>query len=215
MTVIDKKPDTFSSSPHSDLSSRPFQRSTDCSPFQNWDGERLGSETEKAVLFMSLVATLKIQPALDASLEAKAVKFLESVDPRTPKSADAFLRSLARNPDESITHFVQSFPVLITTPSKAITTATVEMLKTLIMWCSAKVRLALIKADLIPQLINTVNPLSLSLTEAESIHMYLLKIISYSLWLATPNELEYLKISDNNEQQAVRETQGMNDPKLW
>ncbi|KAK2955741.1 hypothetical protein BLNAU_9277 [Blattamonas nauphoetae] len=86
----------------------------DCSPFLNWNEDKLGSADEKAEIFMSLVATLKIQPALDDSLETKAVKILESAVPVDRESADAFLNSLGRTTDESVSGFVQSIVLIIT-----------------------------------------------------------------------------------------------------
>ncbi|KAK2951364.1 hypothetical protein BLNAU_13743 [Blattamonas nauphoetae] len=64
-----------------DLSRTPnsFLFSTDCSAFLNWDEGRHQTEHEQAVVFQSLVATVKLKPALDVSLEAKVVQFLESV----------------------------------------------------------------------------------------------------------------------------------------
>ncbi|KAK2955190.1 hypothetical protein BLNAU_9919 [Blattamonas nauphoetae] len=81
-----------------------------------------------------------------------------------------------------------------------------EMLASLILWCSAKLRLALVKADLIPHLIVTLHPLSLSFADAVDIHINVMKIIWNSLWLATPFGLNELEVKDGHEQQAVRET---------
>ncbi|KAK2955179.1 hypothetical protein BLNAU_9908 [Blattamonas nauphoetae] len=81
-----------------------------------------------------------------------------------------------------------------------------KMLNTLLQQCSKRVHLALVKADLIPQLITTLNPHSLSFAEAEDIHINLLKPTTHSLWLATPDGLTELRIKDGNEQQAVHET---------
>ncbi|KAK2953870.1 hypothetical protein BLNAU_11130 [Blattamonas nauphoetae] len=64
----------------------------------------------------------------------------------------------------------------------------------------------LVNADLIPQLVNTLNALSLSFDEAVDIHTNLPSSILSSLWLATPNGLTQLGIEDENEQQSVRET---------
>ncbi|KAK2950675.1 hypothetical protein BLNAU_14346 [Blattamonas nauphoetae] len=61
-------------------------------------------------------------------------------------------------------------------------------------------------ADLIPQLINTLNPLSLSFVTAENIHMCLIYCITCFLWLATPPGLEDLGIEDHDGQLAVHET---------
>ncbi|KAK2941503.1 hypothetical protein BLNAU_23576 [Blattamonas nauphoetae] len=81
-----------------------------------------------------------------------------------------------------------------------------KLIRNLIENCSVKSLLALVNADLIPQLINTLNPLSLSFTEAGDIHISLMKSINKSIWLATPYGLYRLKRQDQNEQQAVHET---------
>ncbi|KAK2953264.1 hypothetical protein BLNAU_11727 [Blattamonas nauphoetae] len=81
-----------------------------------------------------------------------------------------------------------------------------NMLRTLFFWCSDKVRFYLVKADLIPQLINTLNPLSLSLSDNEYMHTILFLTIRKATWFATPDGLEYLTNEDGIEQQAVHET---------
>ncbi|KAK2960221.1 hypothetical protein BLNAU_4774 [Blattamonas nauphoetae] len=179
MTAIDGKTDIFSSQGRSDLSSTHSPFSMDCSPFLNWsEEEEQETVDEQIVVYRSLVATVKFQPALDDSLEAKAVKFLESVECDEEESADAFLSSFGRTPDDSLTNFVQSIAVLLCYAKQTITTATIGMLDTLIEWCSAKIKLAFVKADLIPQLTITLKPQCISLTEGADIHINLMKIIN-------------------------------------
>ncbi|KAK2948848.1 hypothetical protein BLNAU_16191 [Blattamonas nauphoetae] len=182
------------------------QTSSDCSAFLNWQYNPIESEDEKAVVFQSLVATIKFQPALDDSLEAKAVNFLESVDLLTRSSAHAFLNSFASNSDDSLTDFVQSIVVLVSIPNEDITTSTMKMLRTLLANCSATHRLALVKADMIPQLISILNPLSLSLVDAVDVHLHLHLIIATSLFVITPHRLGEVAFEDANQRQAVHET---------
>ncbi|KAK2946914.1 hypothetical protein BLNAU_18138 [Blattamonas nauphoetae] len=176
MTALDSKATSSTGPPCSDRS-----------PFLNWSGGQIDDDHKSAVIFQSLVATLKFQPALDGSLETKAVKFLEGVVPRDQESADSIV-------------------VLLSSPSQAIMTATMKLLDSLIEWCSEKLHLALVKVNLIPQIINTLNPLSPSFAEVEDFHTYLISTISSSLWLSTPAGLAHLAIEDDNEQQAVHET---------
>ncbi|KAK2950350.1 hypothetical protein BLNAU_14685 [Blattamonas nauphoetae] len=164
------------------------------------------SGVKKAVIFRSLVATIKLQPAFDDSLVAKAVKFLESVTTKNRQFSSGFLRSLGRTPDESLTCFVQCVVVLVSTDYQVITAAAMKILDTLIWRCSAKLLLTFIKADLISLLIISLNPQSLSFDEAVEIHIHLMKSIRSCLRLATRDGLELLKITDDNEQQAVHET---------
>ncbi|KAK2957638.1 hypothetical protein BLNAU_7537 [Blattamonas nauphoetae] len=195
MTVIDTKIDA----------STDYQ-CPDCSAFLNWDYKRFDSELKRAVVFQSLVATVKIHPVLDDSLERKAVRFLEHVHPDRIESTDAFLNRFTSLLDNSWPEFVQSIVVLISSPSKAIAAAAMKILDTLFWNSSANNRLTLVSADLIPQLVINLNPLSLSFSDAFDIHTCLMTSILRSLWLATPESLARLEIEDENEQLAVRET---------
>ncbi|KAK2964001.1 hypothetical protein BLNAU_1082 [Blattamonas nauphoetae] len=179
---------------------------SDCSPFLHWNEDHFESEHEKTVVFRSLVATLQFQPVLDEYLEAKAAKCLEYVVKGDSYSVDSFLSSLGSFSGESLMDFVHSVVMLISSPSNVITTASMKMLGTLIEWCSAKPQLALIKVDLIPQIIATLNPLSLFFAEALDIHNCLIRVISSSFWLLSSNGLSQLKIENYVEEQAVHET---------
>ncbi|KAK2956647.1 hypothetical protein BLNAU_8488 [Blattamonas nauphoetae] len=65
---------------------------SDCDAFLNWDEQFLKPFSEKMVVFRSLVATVKLQPAFDDSLEAKAAKLLLYVTPWNPTSAGKSVR---------------------------------------------------------------------------------------------------------------------------
>ncbi|KAK2948079.1 hypothetical protein BLNAU_17026 [Blattamonas nauphoetae] len=160
MNTLIHTTDTSSNTARSDVSSPHLPLPMDCSPFLNWDENRLRSTAEWTVVFQSLVATVKAQPALDVTLEAKAVRHHRSSD---------------------------------------------EMVEGLMNDRSAEVRLAFIKADLIPKIINTLNPLSLSFVEAVDIHINLMTIIGTTVWLSRPYPFRRLEIKDNDEQQAVHE----------
>ncbi|KAK2963941.1 hypothetical protein BLNAU_1018 [Blattamonas nauphoetae] len=178
---------------------------SDCSPFLNWSEEQPRSVSEKAVVFRSLVATVQSQPALDISLEVKAVKVLESVVPNDVESTDAFLNSLASNSYDPVSDFVQLIVVLVSSASLVIPTAAIKMLSKVIDWFSATVRLSLIKADLMPRLIIILKPQSLYPTETEDIHTGLLDILSNSLYLLISDGLQQLGIKEDDDHQAVHE----------
>ncbi|KAK2951007.1 hypothetical protein BLNAU_14085 [Blattamonas nauphoetae] len=146
------------------------------------------------------------QPVLDVSLEVKAVKFLEYVVLKSPFKPNAFLHSFALPSDDYSTAFVESIVVLVSSVSPAITTAAMNLLQSLLSLCSIQVRYTVIKADLIPKLMNTLNPLSLSFAEKEKIHIALIKIISGTFFTLTPDCIADLKIEDPSEQQDVHGT---------
>ncbi|KAK2955296.1 hypothetical protein BLNAU_9687 [Blattamonas nauphoetae] len=174
--------------------------------FLNWDESQDLSESENAVVFRSLVAQMKPRPVFDDTLEEKAVKLLEFMTPTDRESADAFLNNFGPSRDDSLTVFVQSIEVLMSSSSQTITKSAMKMLEALVVNCSTKVRFALIKADLIPQLINTLNPQALSFATAVDIHTSLIGIIINTVWLSTPGGLTELGIEDRDEQQSVHET---------
>ncbi|KAK2955009.1 hypothetical protein BLNAU_9940 [Blattamonas nauphoetae] len=152
------------------------------------------------------LSSTPLQPVLDVSLEAQAVKFLKSLDPEDGDSIDAFLSHDGPATDESLRVFVQSIVVLISSASERTITATMEMLDSLILLSSTHFKLALVKADLIPQLINALKPQSLSFTESVDIHINVMKSIRRFLWLATPGAQADLKLEDGDEQRAVQKT---------
>ncbi|KAK2943325.1 hypothetical protein BLNAU_21750 [Blattamonas nauphoetae] len=205
MTDLNTEIITSTDCPRAGLSSPCLSHTADCSPFLNWTDDQTESIDGWDVVFRSLVATVKLQPALDVSLEEKTVDFLEFVSSTFPNSLDLFLDSFASNSDESLTNFVQSIVVLISSPNLVITTAAMEMLRNLFVWCSNQVLLALVQADLIPQIINTLNPQSLSFAETVDLYTNLMITITNSLCLSTPTSLGYLAFEDGNEQQAVHE----------
>ncbi|KAK2955292.1 hypothetical protein BLNAU_9683 [Blattamonas nauphoetae] len=80
-----------------------------------------------------------------------------------------------------------------------------NLLENLIWRCSVKVRLSLIKADIIPQIITALNPQSLDLEESGYIHTSLVRLLTHSVIFATPYCVSQLKITDHDEQHAVSE----------
>ncbi|KAK2955013.1 hypothetical protein BLNAU_9944 [Blattamonas nauphoetae] len=88
----------------------------------------------------------------------------------------------------------------------SVKTAAMKMLSNLIQHWLSQHQLALVKTNLIPQLVITLTPQSLSFSEAEDIHTSLMEIIAQSLRLASTLGLRELGIEDENQQQAVHET---------
>ncbi|KAK2957533.1 hypothetical protein BLNAU_7432 [Blattamonas nauphoetae] len=188
----------------SDLSSSQSPFSGDCSPFLNWDGEKIESEYKKAAVYRSLVATLKIQPALDVSLEAKAEKFLESLWSMDEEQVDTLLSCLGVSKYGSGFDLAKSIVVLLSSASKKITDWTVRIIKYLVNKSYLEKRYMLVTADLIPKLINTLNPRSCIFAEAVGIHSCLMHLITSSLHLTTPGGVLYLESEAGAEKQTIQ-----------
>ncbi|KAK2943320.1 hypothetical protein BLNAU_21745 [Blattamonas nauphoetae] len=205
MNPIVEKTDTSSNTTPSTMPSPQLAFSMDSSPFLNWTYNPDESDEDKAVVFRSLVATLKSQDALDDSLEEKAVEFLESVTPDDEEFADLYVDGFASNSDKSLTIFLLSIMFLISSGSQVIKTATMKMLRYLPCNCTPEVRFPLVQADLIPQLINTLNPQDHSFEEAEDLHICLLSIMNATFGLTTPLGLDDLSVVDDIETEDVHE----------
>ncbi|KAK2952918.1 hypothetical protein BLNAU_12094 [Blattamonas nauphoetae] len=90
--------------------------------------------------------------------------------------------------------------------NQVIIEGSMRMLDLVFLLCSTVNCRILVKANLVPQLIPTLNPQSLSLRDCEHIHTCLIRIIASSFWLTTPDGLTQLEIEDGDEEQAVHET---------
>ncbi|KAK2958851.1 hypothetical protein BLNAU_6100 [Blattamonas nauphoetae] len=177
----------------------------DCSPFFNWNEQKLESVDEKTVIFLSLVATVKLQPVLYDSLENKAVKFLKFLGPRNDSTIFPLFRSLSSFSDDSVTEFAQCILVLTSSSNRIITKKALKIAETLIQYCEAQIRLGLVEADLIPQLIINLNLQSLSFAEAHAIHTSLLHILSHAVGFPPQPGLAYLQ-TEYPDKQAAHET---------
>ncbi|KAK2948116.1 hypothetical protein BLNAU_16916 [Blattamonas nauphoetae] len=158
-------------------------------------------------MYQSLVQMIQERHPLDETSEEKAVNLLEHVHLFDRGEADRFILGLVTSsPDEALPDVVASIIVLLSFPNQRIIKATMMFLDSLIQFCSPSVRLKLVRADLLPHIIASLNPLSLSVADYKYIHSRLIFVIDYSLYLSLPDNLENLRIENSTESQAVHET---------
>ncbi|KAK2946528.1 hypothetical protein BLNAU_18570 [Blattamonas nauphoetae] len=119
-------------------------------------------------------------------------------------SSSVLLRELIFIPGWS--HYSRFDVLFFLLDNLVIASAALEVLPIMIIRCRTTIHLIIVQADVIRQIINTLNPQSLSFEEAEDIHINIMKNITNSVWLATTDGLEQLEIEDNDEEQAVHET---------
>ncbi|KAK2959479.1 hypothetical protein BLNAU_5528 [Blattamonas nauphoetae] len=137
----------------------------------------------------------------------KAVTLLERIQYSNPLEADQFILGLVpSSPDESVKEFVKSIIALISVHRQGLIITTLKLLTCFIGNCPITIRLMLIEADLIPHLLTSLTPLSLSIADHIDVHTNLLTILNYSIWLSTVDGLDSLKIRNSHEQQTLHET---------
>ncbi|KAK2949712.1 hypothetical protein BLNAU_15383 [Blattamonas nauphoetae] len=80
------------------------------------------------------------------------------------------------------------------------------MLSNQVSYSPTEHRLALVKANLIPQLITSLDPLSYSFTDAKDLHISLINVLSKFIQLAPPLEFRHLDSVGHRQQQITHET---------
>ncbi|KAK2949763.1 hypothetical protein BLNAU_15337 [Blattamonas nauphoetae] len=155
------------------------------SAFKNWNPDENPRYTNKPKILESLVAWIKDGHPFNDSLEDKAVLLLDRIRQSDSREAEGFINLMTR---------------------PAIVSSSMCMLDHLFCHCSPQFRLKLIEAQLIPQIIISLNPQSLVVRETLRINASLLRLIASSLDLATPEELALLEVMPHREQQKVFQT---------
>ncbi|KAK2952712.1 hypothetical protein BLNAU_12361 [Blattamonas nauphoetae] len=140
------------------------------SRFLDWDGQPIKKPNDQSKMFTSLVSMLKEGQSLDDSLVEKIILFLKQMSHSLDADSKVILCLLPSTSAESMHSFLTTITVFLSSSKHTIIAAFLEMLNSLLNRCSSQMHLALVKADLIPRLITTLNPQSLSFAEAVEIH---------------------------------------------
>ncbi|KAK2962043.1 hypothetical protein BLNAU_3099 [Blattamonas nauphoetae] len=178
---------------------------SDSSAFVNWDRKTVESDKEKTTILFSLVSMVRKGESLEGPLEGNAELFLNQLLPSPPGTVSQFLVDLESSSNESVIDYMEALVVLLSLPNQRIIKSSLEILKTMIRFMSAPTRLRLVTANLIPQIITNLSPLSLPFTESQMILCHLRNIIGSFVSLASMDCVAELKVSDRAEQQAVHE----------
>ncbi|KAK2960848.1 hypothetical protein BLNAU_4245 [Blattamonas nauphoetae] len=124
-----------------------------------------------------------------------------------PAVADQVILDLVpSSPDEALTEFIASIAVLLSFSNQGIITATISMLTGCTDSCSQSFVLKLIRAGLIPHIVASLNPQSLSFADSKFIHMNLILTINCSVRQSILSITNSLGIEDPIEAQAVHDT---------
>ncbi|KAK2958877.1 hypothetical protein BLNAU_6126 [Blattamonas nauphoetae] len=108
--------------------------------------------------------------------------------------------------DDSLTDFVASINVLISSSKQLIIEGTLRLLDRLSAKSSPQIQLKLVSIDLVPQIITSLSQQSLSFVDPVDIHTRLINVVKSGLQLATPRGLDRLADGHPFERQAVHKT---------
>ncbi|KAK2940295.1 putative serpin family protein [Blattamonas nauphoetae] len=176
------------------------------SAFLNWDGTQITTIPDRITIFHSLISTVKHDNALDSASEEKIVQFLGHIMTLSTEEMEKLIVALVpSSSEESTQKFVNSIVVFVSSANQRITKEAMRIVNELLENSSPKFCLNLVKADLVPHLIASLHPQSLSLADAEDIHTFLMEAIAAGLWLGTPDGLLQLEIEHPSDRDTVHE----------
>ncbi|KAK2955024.1 hypothetical protein BLNAU_9955 [Blattamonas nauphoetae] len=185
----------------SPTSSEPSQVS-----FLDWNGIPFMSTPTQSSVYRSLVQMVTDNHHFDDDLTNKAVLFLYEFRNAREEPGDSFFDLDKYASHETVKDFVHSVGMLLSAPNQRIVEATMEFLHRMIIIRSKHFLLKLVKADLIPHLLASLNPVSLSFEYAEDVHIHLVSIIGLALLLLHPNDSKQIDVINATDKHNLQET---------
>ncbi|KAK2943245.1 hypothetical protein BLNAU_21817 [Blattamonas nauphoetae] len=145
-------------------------------------------------------------PVDDESSKKAKDLFVQIGNTYSPNSDD-FIRGLVPSSHaESAKEFVTSMVVLTSSANQIPVPETLDLLIDLIMSSSSNVHLSLINLNLVPQLLSSLNPQSLSFEDAPDVVLFVASLLSQLLQISSPHSLIKLEIENNWDRSALHDT---------
>ncbi|KAK2948267.1 hypothetical protein BLNAU_16803 [Blattamonas nauphoetae] len=175
------------------------------SSFQTWTGNQIDTNTNKSVIFQSLIEMIKTHPQFNESLEEDIVAFLTRITPTNRAESDEVLNCLAPSADGSLASFVESITFLVSSSSKAIVKTSVRLLEELCMRCSLTIRRQLIQDGILQKIMAVIDSDALFSQDFGETPLFLSLIIRSFLRLGTLRGMERGQVVSQNEQQELHD----------
>ncbi|KAK2946743.1 hypothetical protein BLNAU_18339 [Blattamonas nauphoetae] len=159
-------------------------------PFLNFDPTSDISFEEKSTVYCSLVALVKDEYPFDNALQGRAEQFLENLEPYWGDEIQAtrLVTDLVPSSNGSPSGFVESIVSLLSSPNSTVVAAALSFLLQTGS-SSARVKLHFVEADLITNIIATVQPHTPPILGDATIIPTLIGIIVESLSLVRPHDV--------------------------
>ncbi|KAK2941973.1 hypothetical protein BLNAU_23126 [Blattamonas nauphoetae] len=158
---------------------------------------------EKAVLFCSLVSRVRNNSDVDDAFQDEAVALLDDLAPYPfdSQTADQIVTELVPSADGTLTGFVDSACILVSSPHSKIVVAALCFLAESFWSSSPHNRVRLIQNDFFSRILAIIQPQHLPLSGNEDVFHSLNRILSSSIDLARPSTLKALKLGDPSARQ--------------
>ncbi|KAK2955540.1 hypothetical protein BLNAU_9588 [Blattamonas nauphoetae] len=172
--------------------------------FLDWNGNADFSIEAASIIFTSLVTLVKDGHPFNDTLVTKAVDFLQTLSPYNVNfEADTLLLRLVPDHVDPVTGFIEAFWSLLASSEHRIVESTLDVLESTLTRCSSDNRMKMLNCDVIPGVMNILQPHTLSLPLERSLHhrvMRLLKTVHYST-----NIPEFFDVSGSSRQSQMND----------
>ncbi|KAK2957859.1 hypothetical protein BLNAU_7293 [Blattamonas nauphoetae] len=155
-------------------------------PFLSFDPKSTLSFEDKSAIYSSLVALVQAECPFDKVLQDRAVRFLESIEPKwgEPDYPAKLVHDLVPSSAGSPPGFLASILTLLSSPHSTVVAAALSFLYETTKRSSPAIRCRLMESDLITKVLAIVQPHTLSVAGNETIFHHLTRIINHCISLA-------------------------------
>ncbi|KAK2961677.1 hypothetical protein BLNAU_3475 [Blattamonas nauphoetae] len=152
---------------------------------------------DQSTIYCSLVALVKAEYPFDDALQDRAVQFLKSIEPRFGDCdyTTKLVTDLVPSSGESHSEFLEGILTLLSSPCSTVVAATLSFLYQITSRSSPAILTNLIKSELFPKVLATVQPHTLPISGDETIIGQLILIIINNITHAHPWSLSNLGIT--------------------
>ncbi|KAK2946225.1 hypothetical protein BLNAU_18827 [Blattamonas nauphoetae] len=142
---------------------------------------------EKSAIYNSLVALVKAEYQFGETLQDRAARFLQNIEPMWFQAtyADQLVTELVPSSDGSPSGFIESIVTLLSSPHSTVIGAALSFINKTLYFLSKEIRYRLAESDLITNVLAIVQPHKLPISGNETIIVSLLAIIFNFFNLAT------------------------------
>ncbi|KAK2957797.1 hypothetical protein BLNAU_7231 [Blattamonas nauphoetae] len=158
-------------------------------PFLNYNPNAELTLEEQLTLFSSLVALIRREHPFDKALQDRAARLLKSLKLNSEDEPDAATKldnDLVFSSTESPSEFLDGIHTLLSSSHSTVVAAALSSLFELSFNAYPALPLHYIESDLVPNLLRTVQPHTISISEDEAMIDSLVGIISHFVYLTLP-----------------------------
>ncbi|KAK2959994.1 hypothetical protein BLNAU_4877 [Blattamonas nauphoetae] len=167
-------------------------------PFLIYDSSTELSVKAKSKIYNSLVALVKAGYPFPDNLQNRAAQFLNNIEPwlSQKERATKLVTDLVPSSASSPSGFIDSIVFLLSSPHSTVTAAALSFVYATVQTSSYAFKDRLVESDLIPNVLETVQPHTQPISGNEEIISNLITIIEHFVTFASPSYIRNINLAD-------------------